>query len=235
MTETLEKLPLGDIETLTGSLAQRVYAVLREAILHMRCPPGTVLRKGQICEQLGVSRSPVAEAIAKLSAEGLVDVVPQSATRVSRFSMSVIREATFLREALELAAVERVAQTITEEQLVALTRNLKLQRLLVEDGDHAGFFEADEDFHNMIMAFTGYQGVTRTLAGVSLQLSRARILLLPSSDRAQESLREHEEVLEALRRRDAETARSAMRFHLGQLISRIEPLEHVHSDFFVAQ
>ncbi len=234
MVEALEKLPFGDIEALSGSLAQRVYVVLREAILHMKCPPGTVLRKGQICEQLGVSRSPVAEAIAKLSAEGLVDVVPQSATRVSRFSMNEIREATFLREALELAAVELVAKTITEDQLMALARNFKLQRLLVEDGDHAGFFAADEEFHTMIMGFTGYQGVTRTLAGVSLQLSRARILLLPSTDRAEESLKEHEEVLEALRQRDPEAARTAMRFHLGQLISRIEPLEQSHSDFFIS-
>ena len=234
MVEELEKLPIGEIETLTGSLAHRGYVVLREAILHMKCPPGTVLRKGQICEQLGVSRSPVAEAIARLSSEGLVDVVPQSATRVSRFSMKEIREATFLREALELAAVERVAQTISEDQITALLRNFKLQKLLVEEGDHAGFFGADEEFHSMIMGFTGYQGVTRTLAGVSLQLSRARILLLPSTDRAQESLREHEEVLEALRNRDPVAARQAMRFHLGQLISRIEPLEQEHSDFFVA-
>ena len=96
---------LRDISTFEGSLAGRVYLSLKDAILVLKFPPGSILRKGPICDRLGVSRSPVSEAITRLSSEGLVDVIPQSATRVAYFSMAEIREGAFLREALELASV----------------------------------------------------------------------------------------------------------------------------------
>lgn len=232
MTEVADKLPLGEIDSLTGSLAQRVYQTLREAILQLDCPPGTVLRKSQICEQLGVSRSPVAEAVARLSAEGLVDVIPQSATRVSRFSMADIREAMFMRGALELAAIERVASQITDEQLALLARNVRLQQFLVEDGDFDGFYRADEDFHALILGFTGFPGVAPVVSGVALQLTRARRLSLPQAGQALESFKEHEAVLNALRARDPKAARDAMQRHLDRLIIRIEPLETKHAAFF---
>jgi len=78
-----KKTPMPDINSLDGPLGQRIYTVLRDAILSMSFEPGTVLRKGALCEELGVSRSPVAEALSRLSSDGLVDIVPQSATRRS--------------------------------------------------------------------------------------------------------------------------------------------------------
>jgi len=92
-----------------------------------------------------------------LAAEGLVDVVPQAGTFVARFSMSEIREGAFLREALELAAVEQVAATITEDQLVLLRRNLRVQEVLVADGDINGFYELDRQMHELMLSFTGFR------------------------------------------------------------------------------
>nr|MEC9417188.1 GntR family transcriptional regulator [Pseudomonadota bacterium] len=129
------EITLPDIGKLSGSLAQRVYEALRSSILAMDLPPGTLLRKQVICEQLGVSRSPVTEAITRLAGEGLVEVIPQSGSRVTKFSMSEIREGAFLREAIELAAVSKVAAERTEEQLTELNRNLRLQALCLEDHD----------------------------------------------------------------------------------------------------
>lgn len=226
---------LMDIEGLSGSLAQRVYQSLRAAILSMNCAPGTVLPKAEICARLGVSRSPVSEAIARLSAEGLVDVIPQSATRVSRFSMADIREATFLREALELAAVEKVAQERTDAQMARLTRNLRLQELLLADRDHVGFFAADEAFHALVMELTGFAKGASVVETISLQLKRARMLLLPDEGRLTEVFEEHAAVIDAIRARDPAAARAAMQHHLGQLISRIEPLEKQLPDHFGAR
>lgn len=228
----MSELKLTGIDELTGSLAQRVYQALREGILSMEYPPGAVLKKGEICDQLGVSRSPVSEAIVRLSDEGLVDVIPQSATRVSCFSMDEIREASFLREALELAAVAKVAEQHTEEQLVQLSRNLRLQTLLVEDRDFVGFYQADEDFHALLMAFTGFPGVFSVASKVSLQLKRARMLLLPEEGRPAEAVKEHQAIVEAIRSGDAWQAQEAMKFHLRQLITRLEPLESQHPEYF---
>lgn len=220
------------IQNLSGSMSQRVYQSLRDAILSMQYPPGTLIRKGAICDQLGVSRSPVSEALAKLSSEGLVDVIPQSATKVSCFSMDEIREASFLRQALEIAAVEKVALERTTEQLAALTRNVRMQRLLVEDEDFAGFYEADEEFHTLLMNFTGFDGVSHVLDSVSLHLTRARMLVLPEEGRPIEAVKEHEAILVAIKEQDATAARKAMKYHLELLVPRILPLEETHAEYF---
>jgi DNA-binding GntR family transcriptional regulator len=213
-------------------LGQRVYTALRNKILTMSFEPGAVLRKGALCEQLGVSRSPVTEALNKLSSDGLVDIIPQSATRVSQFSMFELRQESFLREAVEVAAVAKVALDHTNDQLTVLSRNLKMQRLLVEDVDFEGFFEADLEFHELILAFTGFPKVAVAAGQMSLQLRRARMLVLPAQGRPAEAVAEHQNILASIKARDADAARSAMSLHLQQLMTRIEPLERQHPEYF---
>ncbi len=221
-----------DINGLEGPLGQRVYSALRNKILTMSFEPGSVLRKGELCEQLGVSRSPVTEALNRLSSDGLVDIIPQSATRVSQFSLFELREDCFLREAVEVAAVAKVTQERTDEQLIKLARNLKLQKLLVEDEDFQGFFEADLEFHEQILAFTGFPKVAFTAGQMSLQLHRARMLILPEKGRPREAVAEHRVILAGIEARDPNAARDAMSLHLRQLITRIEPLERQHPEYF---
>ena len=221
-----------DINNLDGPLGQRVYTALRNKILTMAYEPGFVLRKGALCEQLGVSRSPVTEALNRLSTDGLVDIIPQSATRVSQFSLFELREDSFLREAVEVAAIAKVAQERTEEQLTILSRNLKMQALLVEDEDFHGFFEADLEFHELILAFTGFPQVAVTAGQMSLQLRRARMLILPEKGRPAEAVAEHQAILAGIKARNGAAARSAMSHHLRQLITRIEPLERQHPEYF---
>lgn len=232
MTQAFNVRALTAIGDLPGSLSQRVYQSLQEAILSLTFPPGTLIRKGAICDELGVSRSPVSEAITRLASEGLVDVIPQSGTRVSRFSIDEFREAAFMREALEVAAVEKVALEHTADQYAKLARNVRLQAMLVEDNDTAGFYQADEEFHALLMEFTGFPGVASTVATISLKLKRPRMLLLPSPGRSVEAVREHLAIVEAIRDRNQDEARAAMRFHLGQLVSRFDPLEKEHPEFF---
>ena len=232
MADVFDAGSLTSIDDLPGSLAQRVYQSLRQAIMSLAFPPGTMLRKGAICSELGVSRSPVSEAIARLASEGLVDVIPQSGTRVSRFSIEEIRESSFMREALECAAVIKVARERTDEQYAKLARNVRLQAMLVEDHDMVGFYQTDEDFHSLLMEFTGFPGLVSTVAMISLKLKRPRMLLLPEPGRSPDVVREHLAIVEAIRDRDPQAAEAAMRTHLQHLISRFEPLEAQHPEFF---
>lgn len=220
------------LESYSGSLANRTYLALREAILNLSYRPGEVLRKREICEELGVSRSPVSEAIARLAQEALVDVVPQAGTYVARFSLDEIREGAFMREAIELAAVELLAKTITEDQLVQLRRNLRVQNALLEDGDFAGFYKADSDLHAMLLDFTGFRRLNQVAEAAWLHVDRARQLILPIPGRVAETLSEHQAVVTAIEARDPEAARAAMRHHLRQLMSFLEPLEKSHPDLF---
>ena len=216
----------------SGSLGQRVYQTLRQAILSLAYRPGEILRKPDICEALGVSRSPVADAVARLQVDGLVDVIPQAGTFVARFSMQEIREGAFLREAIEVAAIERVAPVISDEQLQRLRRNLTVQAALVADGDIPGFYALDAEMHEMLLSFTGFAKLAQVSDTAWLHVNRARQLILPVPGRVAATLAEHGAILAALEAHDAGAARDAIRGHLRQLIIYLEPLERVRPDLF---
>lgn len=229
-----ELIRLPSLDGYAGSLGQRVYQALRGAILSLAYRPGEILRKPQICAALGVSRSPVSDAVARLAVEGLVDVIPQAGTFVARFSMPDIREGAFLREAIEVAAIERVAPVITEGQLVQLRRNITVQAALVVDGDTAGFYAQDGLMHELLLSFTGFRKLAPVSETAWLHVHRARQLILPVPGRVQATLEEHRAILVALEARDAGAARLAVQQHLRQLITYLEPLERERPDLFTA-
>ena len=230
--ELPQRRPLRPLTAFHGSLAQRVHAALREAILNLSLRPGDILRKPEICAALGVSRSPVSEAVARLAVEHLVHVVPQAGTYVARFSLAEIREGAFLREALELAAVERVARTVTEDQLLQLRRNLALQVGLVADHDVAGFYQSDAEMHELILGFTGFRRLAVQADAAWVHVNRARQLILPQPGRVEATLAEHQAIIAAIEARDPGAAREATRVHLGKLIGILEPLAQNRPDLF---
>ena len=223
---------LKPLDQFAGTLSNRVYQSLKQAILSLEYRPGEILRKQQVCEVLQVSRSPVSEAVARLAGEGLVTILPQTGTYVSRFSMAEIRESAFLREALEVAAIEFLTPVISEDQIVRLRRNLRIQRALVEDGDSDGFYETDAEMHALIMSFTGFRRLAHMVETVWLQVARARRVVLPVPGRMEDTLAEHQAILRALETHDTAAAVAATRHHLRQLLSFLEPLEEARPELF---
>ena len=226
------KLKIRTMDNFQGSLTNRTFLAIREAIMELNFLPGEIIRKHDICNALGVSRSPVSEALAKLRNEGLVEVVPQSGTFVSRFSLQDIKEGAFLREAIELACIEILASNISEQQLIDLNRNLKLQKVLAESDDYQGFYQLDAKMHGMIMDFTGYKNLAKVTKTGWVQVDRARQLLLPVDGRLKKAFQEHRAVIKALEQNDVALAREKMRTHLNQLILLLTPLEKKHPHLF---
>jgi DNA-binding GntR family transcriptional regulator len=221
--------PLSDFQ---GTLSQRAYQSLREAVLGFVFRPGEPLRKGELCDLLGVSRSPVSEALARLASEGLVDVIPQAGTFVSLLSMADIREGAFLRQAIELAAVEFLAPMIGPPQVLALRRSLRVQEVLVGDGDVTGFYEQDRQMHDLILSFTGFRKLAQVAESAWANVDRARRLTLPVAGRIEATLSEHAAIVDALAANDPGAAREAMRHHLGQLTTYLAPLESEYPELF---
>ena len=232
LTGAMRLLPL---ERFQGSLGQRVYQSLKDAILTLAYRPGDVIRKPEICDRLRVSRSPVADAVARLAADGLVDVVPQAGTFVTRLSMTDIREGAFIREAIEVAAAEHLARQITEDQLRELRRNLKLQEALVADGDAQGFMALDGQMHEMMLSFTGFPRLPQVSQSAWLSVHRARQLILPVEGRLNATLDEHRAILAAFEARAPLAARQAVQHHLRQLLTYLAPLERDHPELFSPQ
>ena len=227
-----QRQPLRALSAFPGSLAQRVYAALKEAILTLNFAPGEILRKPEICQALGVSRSPVSEAVARLASEHLVRVVPQAGTYVARLSMTEIREGAFLREALEVAAVGQVAARISEDQLALLRENLRLQAAYVQDGDAEGFYQSDAAMHEMILSFTGFPRLAALAETAWVHVNRARRMVLPAPGRIAATLEEHQAIVAALEAHDPVAARAATEAHLGKLLMFLEPLAATRTDLF---
>lgn len=224
------KLPI--VNNMSGPLADRVYTALKSAIMAMDVPPGAFIRKSALCDYFGLSRSPVTDALAKLSVEGLVDIVPQSGTRVARLSMQAVREDVFLRECLEVAAASHAARNRPDGIVARLNRNIEMQKLLVADGDIDEFMRTDIAFHQEIMATTGVSRLPNVVRTVSPSVDRARKLLMPEPGRMADTVDEHIKVAAAIQQQDETAAAEAMRYHVCQVLQRLEPLEAARPDLF---
>ncbi len=210
-------MKLEPISEMTGSLADRAYTSLREAILNNQAEPGTRLRKDEIADEFGVSRAPISEAIQRLAQEGLVEVRPQSGSFVSKMSMNGIREAIFIRQALELAAVEHFAEHHTEAQLVELESILNLQEFWAMKGNQKEFHDADVRMHTLFLESTGLSGIVGVAETAWSRVERARRMMLPKPGRIKDTLKEHQDVADAVRARAPEASRNALKKHLSQL------------------
>ena len=115
----------------------RVHAALREAIVQLDLKPGEYLDKQAIAARMGVSRFPVGEAMNRLAAEGLVDIIPQSGSRVALIKISDTRENRFLRRALEVETVRKLAPLASSDLIDQLASNLRYQRAAIEAHDSA--------------------------------------------------------------------------------------------------
>lgn len=215
------------------SLARVVYDQLRADILALRIEPGTALDKAGLCERFGTSRSPVNEAIQRLSLDGLVDLVPQSGSYVSRLSVAAIAEAVFLREAIEVAAAIHVAEEADPDVFRALRRNIAMQEMLAADLDQDGLYDMDKQLHTLILGATGHPSILKVAADVGLRIERARRLALPARERSPEVVQEHRDIVDAITGRDHKVIRATMATHLRKLNERVQPLARRLPHYFV--
>lgn len=215
------------------SKSQRVYNYLRRRIRDLEIPPGTPLRKNEIALECGVSRAPVSEAIARLSAEGLVDVFPQSGSFVSPIRTEDIREAMFIRTALEVEAVRRATQIADAGLLARLEANIRAQKDALQEAslDAALYDDLDEALHAEIMAALHSSRAQHLLEEARVMLDRPRFLALPEDHRPEDTFEEHRRIVDAIGTGDPELAAAAMRVHLAKVAAAIEAkLKQIEDD-----
>lgn len=213
--------------------AGAIATALRDDIVGMAILPRTPLRDAALCERFGTSRTPVREALIRLGEEGLVDILPQSGTFVSRIPLDAIPEAVLVRQALEGVTVEGAAARGGSAAAARLDAAIAAQRGLALRGDTRGFHEADEAFHEAIAQLAGHPNIWRLLRQVKVQLDRARRLTLPALGRMDQVIAEHAAIRDAVAAGDAGRARSAMTAHLGVVVPDVARLRDLHPDYFI--
>jgi DNA-binding GntR family transcriptional regulator len=204
------------------SKAERVYNELRRRIRELTLPPGAPLRKEEIALEMGVSRAPVSEAIARLAEEALVDVFPQYGSFVAPIRAEDVRESLFIRTALEVEAVRRVTLLADDDLMARLEDNLAAQAAALKAEDLALFYDLDEALHSAI--FSGLQAprALRLLDAARAPLDRPRRIGLPEAGRPEATFAEHRRMVDAIASGDPEFAAAALRAHLAMVARTIE-------------
>ncbi|MDR3438147.1 GntR family transcriptional regulator [Telmatospirillum sp.] len=216
-----------------NSAASLIYQTLRREIVCLQRRPGDPIVEKDLGSIFGVSRTPIREAVLRLAAEGLVEVVPQSGTFVARIPLDALPEAMVIRRALEEVAVGAAARTATRSQVALLEANLERQREAVAIDDRDGFHDADEDFHGAIAETAGYPGIWTVVQQVKLQVDRYRHLTLPEPGRMARLVEEHAAIVYAIRDHDTQAALTSLGVHLDGLeAGLLEIPEHNPTYFY---
>ena len=210
-----EYLPLRDV----------VFNTLREAILKGDLEPGERLMEIALANRLGVSRTPIREAIRKLELEGLVVMIPRRGAQVASITKKDLQDVLEVRSSLEVLATELACERINAEQLDALKGALNRFEEVLGSGDVSVIARADVDFHDVIFSATGNARLVQILNNLREQMYRYRLEYLKDFSSHARLLEEHRQLMEAIAARDQKNAAMIIKAHIeNQEISVIRNL-----------
>lgn len=205
---------LRPIDASGASLVDMVEAALEQAILDDRLPEGSPLAEADLAVALGVSRSPVRDALKRLAHKGLVDMRPRKGVTVASFSAAQISDFFDLREALEGLAARLAAERMSAEEIGRLRAHLHRIGEELAPGRPHGYPSSDEDFHARILQGARSQQLTRAMQTIQARVRLFRRRSGAMRLRAEQALAEHRAILAAIESRDAGAAEAGMRQHI---------------------
>ncbi|MCX8638700.1 GntR family transcriptional regulator [Gilliamella sp. B3172] len=212
---------------------QQIYRTLRRAIITCQVLPGVLLSEKEISGQFNVSRQPVREAFIKLAEAGLVQILPQRGTYVTKISIKKVVDGQFIREAVECAIIKRVAQEISDLDIALLQKNLDEQKEANARKDIRFFLEKDDEFHQILMNVIDCQMAWETVENIKAMMDRARFLTLGDISQPEDLVKQHEKIFVALKNHDPELAAQAQHEHLSAILQTIKIISQQKNEWFV--
>jgi DNA-binding GntR family transcriptional regulator len=199
-----EYLPLRDV----------VFNTLRQAILKGELKPGERLMEIQLADRLGVSRTPIREAIRKLELEGLVIMVPRKGAEVAKITEKDLNDVLEVRCALEELAVELACKKISKEQIAQLENTLEEFKEVIKGNNLTEMAEMDEKFHMMIFEATGNARLIQILNNLREQMYRYRVEYLKDKEVYGKLVEEHESIAKNIIESNIELAKKDVKDHI---------------------
>lgn len=206
-----EYLPLRDV----------VFQTLRQAILKGDLKPGERLMEIQLANKLGVSRTPIREAIRKLELEGLVLMIPRKGAEVAEITEKSLRDVLEVREALEVLAVQLACDKMTTEGVEELKVAADEFEKVLKTGDITIIAEADVRFHDIIYSATGNDRLIQLLSNLREQMYRYRVEHLKSEDARPKILSEHQLLIQDITNKDRVAAAEHMCGHIENQVEEV--------------
>lgn len=195
-------------------LRELVLDAIREAIINGNLKPRERLMEIQLAEELGVSRTPIREALRKLELEGFIVMIPRKGAYVADISFKDIADVYEIRAALEGLAAALAAERITDEELEEMERYLVGKAEAIANNDMERLVEVDTKFHDLIYQASRNERLSTIINNLREQIQRCRVTSLSVPGRMKESLLEHRTIVEAIQSRDAQLARQVAQDHI---------------------
>lgn len=214
------------------SKGEQVYLALKHAIVSGEVHPGATIDKAELCKRFGVSRLPVTTAINRLAYERLVLIEAQRGSYVAKIKLGDVMQWMTSRRALEVEIAGECARRLPSEVLNRIEQNLLYQEAAIGGNDHAGFFQLDVAFHQLLIDGLALHRIGELLDSLRSHLDRVRRLLLPEPGRMKSTLAEHRAIFAAISDRRPRHAEQAMRAHLDVVLERLIAFEKEHPGFF---
>ncbi|NBI06239.1 GntR family transcriptional regulator [Senegalia massiliensis] len=218
--DEIKKLDLHDYKP----LREIVFEHLRESIILGKMAPGERLMEIQLAEELGVSRTPVREAIRKLELEGLVIMIPRKGAYVSEVSLKDIKEALEIRVSLEGLGAYLAAERIEDDELKQLIKKHEELKGYADKKDVEGILKKDEELHKIIFNAARNSKLIEMVDSLKEQVQRFRVSYVSSHSQAAELYKEHKKIIDAIVNRDKSKAKKYAEEHIE--ISKKHIVEH---------
>ena len=216
----------------------RDYAlrILKNNIISMELEPGAMVSENELAAQMGLSRTPVREALMDLAKCRVVDVLPQRGSRIALIDYTLVEESRFAREVLEVAVLYLVCERITPMDITQLRQNVRLQALTQEPGigDSLNLMELDDAFHQMLFRIAQKENTYNMLCGMTIHFDRVRNLAL-NVVKDIKIIEDHQQICEAIAMRNAAKAREIMTTHLGRVRVDEEAIRSVYPQYIKEQ
>lgn len=217
-----------------SSMRVQVYTRIRDAILDVRVAPGSAISENELSAQLGVSRTPIRETLQRLAGEDLVRVVPQVGTFVAKMDLARIREALFVRESVECAAIARIPRSVAAVELQRLEQIVAGHRAAVRDNDLQTTLASDEAFHRRLLELAGLPGAWRYVLEAREMHRRVRVLAQPEFGAGRKSVTQHAAVVRELVSGKPARAAAVLRDHIRMNLRFAEEIAQRYPQYFNA-
>ena len=198
----------------TRSLTDQAYKIIKEAIISLELEPGEKLKESTVAEELGISKTPVREALTRLQHEGLVNVLPFRGAFVAEIDDRDMEEIFELRKLLEGAAAKKAALNFSAEDSQEGETLLEEMRAAYKAGDIKSYAQPSRDFHGLLIRKFGNQRMISVLKTFDDQLERIRITTIRTSENIPLFIEDYEKIFEALKAGNPEAAEKALLLHL---------------------
>lgn len=214
------------------STREYVYRFLKFNIMELKLIPGSALSEKDIAQLLGVSRTPVREAFIQLSQEYLLDILPQKGTYVSLIDIENVEESKFLRETIEKAVIAMACVEFPSDKLFELQSNIVLQELCIKEKNYLKFYELDEELHRTIFVGCKKARIWSMIQQMNTHYNRVRILNIGGGYDVPPVLKQHKELVLAIKEKDVELGIRTIDLHLNKVKFDIQDLCRDYAQYF---